>query len=130
MESHHEAFAAAGLQVVAIGLGQPKHAERFCGSLAPSVTCLTNEESDLNEAYGLTRGSLLQLAGLSGLRNGARAARAGFSQGQATGDVRMLPGTFIIDTDGRVRYAYYSANAGDHPDISELLTAAEQLAVG
>lgn len=121
LESQHEEIEAAGLRVVAIGLGKPEHAARFCGKLAPSLTCLTNEEPDLNHTYGLTQGGLLQLLSPSALRNGARAASKGFSQGQSTGDTRMLPGTFVVDTSGIIRYAYYSENAGDHPNITELL---------
>lgn len=119
-------MAAAGMQVVAIGLGQPKHAERFCGQLAPSVTCLTNEATDLNRAYGLTRGSLLQLMGPAGIANGMRAMRKGFTQGKSTGDEQMLPGTFVVDKAGVVRYTYYSGNAGDHPDITAVLRQVAQ----
>ncbi|MCB9434737.1 MAG: hypothetical protein H6668_22470 [Ardenticatenaceae bacterium] len=126
MESQKEDIAAAGMQIVAIGLGQPKHAERYCGQLAPSVTCLTNEEPDLNREYGLTRGSLLQLVGPAGLANGARAWGKGFRQGKSTGDEQMLPGTFVIDKVGMVRYAYYSANAGDHPEITAVLRQVAQ----
>ena len=114
------------MQILAIGLGQPKHAERYCGKLASSITCLTNEEPDLNRAYGLTRGSLLQLAGPAGLANGIRAMRKGFTQGKSTGDEMMLPGTFVIDKSGIVRYAYYSANAGDHPKITAVLRQVAQ----
>lgn len=109
------------MQIVAIGLGQTKHAERYCGKLAPSLTCLSNEESDLNRAYGLTRGSLLQLMGPAGIANGVRAMSKGFRQGKSTGDELMLPGTFVVDKAGVVRYAYYSANAGDHPNITAVL---------
>ena len=126
LESQKEDIAAAGMQIVAIGLGQPKHAERYCGQLAPSVTCLTNEEPDLNREYGLTRGSLLQLVGPAGLANGARAWGKGFRQGKSTGDEQMLPGTFVIDKVGMVRYAYYSANAGDHPEITAVLRQVAQ----
>lgn len=107
--------------MIAIGLGKPEHAVHFCGKLAPSLTCLTNEEPDLNHVYGLTQGGLLQLISPNALRNGARAASKGFTQGQSTGDVRMLPGTFVVDTAGIICYTYYSENAGDHPDITELL---------
>lgn len=114
------------MQIVAIGLGQTKHAERYCGKLAPSLTCLSNEEPDLNRAYGLTRASLLQLLGPAGLANGARAMAKGFRQGKSTGDELMLPGTFVIDKGGVVQYAYYSANAGDHPDITAVLRQVAQ----
>ena len=50
-----------------------------------------------------------------------RAFAAGLMQGKATGDVRMLPGTFIIDTHGTICYAYYSAYAGDDPSIETLV---------
>ncbi|MBL8118364.1 MAG: hypothetical protein JNJ78_12595, partial [Anaerolineae bacterium] len=42
-------------------------------------------------------------------------------QGAATGDINMLPGTFIIDRSGVVQYAYYSKYAGDDPSIETLL---------
>jgi peroxiredoxin len=33
----------------------------------------------------------------------------------------MLPGTFIVDQQGIIQYAYYSEHAGDHPEVGELL---------
>jgi hypothetical protein len=39
----------------------------------------------------------------------------------ATGDQQRLPGTFIIDAQGTVRYAYYGKHAGDQPDLEELV---------
>ena len=106
------------MQVIAIGLGQPKHAERYCGKLAPSVTCLTNEKSHLNRAYGLENASVAALLlSPNAMKNGLRATRKGFRQGRSTGNVMMLPGTFVVDRDGVIQYAHYSKNAGDHPEI-------------
>ena len=123
LESHRAEIEEAGLKIVAIGIGQPKHARRYCGKLAPSLDCYTNEETDVYRAYGLKRGGLGQLMSPSVMRAGMRATSSGFQQGKSTGDVKMLPGTFIIDTDGAVQYAYYSRHAGDHPSISKLLQA-------
>lgn len=104
--------------MVAVALGEPKHAERYCGSLAPSIDCYCNKTAEVYEVYGLQR------AGLTGLLNpgmataALRAASRGHVQGKPTGDVKMLPGTFIVDKEGLIQYAYYSSHAGDHPDLT------------
>lgn len=121
MELHREEIEAAGLRIVALGLGEPKHARQFGDKLAPNVDCLTNEEPTLHAAFGIERGNILRLMAPDAIRAGARAASRGHSQGQATGDAQRLPGTFIIDRDGIVRYAYYGKFAGDQPELAELV---------
>ena len=121
MELHHEKIEAAGLRILAVGLGEPKHARHFGGKLAPSVECLTNEEPTLYEAFGIEKGNMLRMLAPDALAAGARAAREGHRQGTATGDQQRLPGTFIIDAQGIVRYAYYGKHAGDQPDLAELV---------
>jgi thioredoxin-dependent peroxiredoxin len=121
LELHKEEIKAAGLRVVAVGLGEPKHARQFGGKLAPSVTCVTNETPELYDAYGIARGNVLRLVAPDAIKAGARAASKGFTQGSATGDTLRLGATFIVDTDGLVRYAHYNKHAGDHPDIPALL---------
>jgi peroxiredoxin len=113
-----------GLPVVAIALGQPKHAQRYCGQLAPSIDCYCDgEETAVYTAYGLEQGGTTSILNPGLLKASVRAMSAGYKQGKATGDVRMLPGTFIVDGDGRIQYAYYSEHAGDHPDLDRLLAA-------
>ena len=109
------------MDIVAVGLGEPKHARHFGGKLAPSVTCITNEEPIVYEAFGIEKGNMLRLLAPDAMAAGARAARQGHRQGQATGDQQRLPGTFIIDAQGIVRYAYYGKFAGDQPDLEELV---------
>ena len=121
MELQREEIEAAGLRVVAVGLGQPKHARHFGDKLAPSVECITNEEPELHATYGVERANMLRLIAPDAIKAGARAASKGHTQGQATGDAQRLPGTFIIDASGIVRYAYYGKYAGDNPDLSALL---------
>jgi peroxiredoxin len=121
LELHREAIEAAGLQVVAVGLGQPKHARRFGDKLAPSVACVTNEEPALHATYGVERGNVLRMVAPDAVLAGAKAAARGHTQGTATGDTQRLPGTFIVDAAGIVRYAYYGKHAGDNPDLDKLL---------
>ena len=121
MEQSHEEIEAAGLRIVAVGLGEPKHAQRFCGKLAPSLVCYVDQDETAYKTYGLQQGGILALAGPATFIVAARAAASGHVQGEATGDTRMLPGTFIIDGAGIVQFAYYSRHPGDHPKIKKLV---------
>ncbi len=122
LESHKEEIEASGLNVVAIAMAEPKHARRYCGKLTADVDCYCNRAGDVYQAYGVGRMGIV-----SGLLNrdmykaGSRAAMAGFAQGKATGDIRMLPGTFIVDSEGKIQFTHYSTHAGDHPDLAQLL---------
>jgi hypothetical protein len=58
---------------------------------------------------------------LPNLKAGLRAAARGHMQGATTGNIQMIPGTFIVDRAGIVQVAYYNEYAGDHPDIPDLI---------
>ncbi len=124
MELHKEGFEKLGLPVVAIALGEPKHAVRYCGQLAPSIDCYCDgKETAVYTAYGLEQGGATSFLNASLLKASVRAMSAGHRQGKATGDVKMLPGSFIVDGAGIIQYAYYSQHAGDHPDLERLLSS-------
>ena len=123
MEQAHGQIEAAGLRLQAIGLGEPKHARHFCGKLAPHITCHVDQDKKAYATYGLRQAGLTEMMNPAMYLASARAIASGQVQGEATGDTWMLPGTFIIDGEGIVQYAYYSRHAGDHPEISEMLKA-------
>lgn len=125
MEQRKDEIETAGLRVVAVALGEPKHARRYCPQLAPSVTCLCNSGTEAHQSYGLKRGNLLQLAGPQVMASAFRAVQDGYSQGETTGDVTMLSATFVVDQQGLIQYAYYNKFAGDHPNLTGLLEAAQ-----
>lgn len=121
LEQHQDAIRAAGLKSVAVGIGEPKHAISYCGKLAPSLNCLVNNTIEAHVAYGLRRGGWSTMLNPKLYTNSARAAQAGFTQGQATGDIAMLGGIFVVDQSGLIRYAYVNEVAGDYPPIPEIL---------
>jgi hypothetical protein len=41
----------------------------------------------------------------------------------------MMPGMFVIETDGRVRFAHYSKNISDYPSDATLLAALSGTAI-
>ncbi|MGQ0604684.1 MAG: AhpC/TSA family protein [Anaerolineales bacterium] len=129
LEQHQDEIRAAGLSLAAIGIGEPKHAERYCGQLAPNVTCLCNKTLEAYRAFGLKEGNALQLAGLKVLLASARTAARGITQGRNTGNTFMLGGVFVIDACGVIRFADYDEYAGDPPNFSDILAAVKQLSV-
>ncbi|MBN1287021.1 MAG: redoxin domain-containing protein [Anaerolineae bacterium] len=127
LELHKDELTSAKLQIIGIAMGQPKHAERYCGKFAPSITCLTDETTLPYQTYGLQQGKLAELISPAVVFASVRALTRGSSQGETIGDAKMLPGTFIIDEHGIIRYAYYSKHAGDHPNITDLIAVANTL---
>lgn len=114
---------AAGLRIVAVGIGEPRHAQRYGAQLAPSITCVSYPTPEVHQRYSLKRGSALVLLDLRMWQNSARAAQGGHKQGHDTGDTAQLGGTFIVDAAGVLRYIYLSQVAGDHPAFSAILAA-------
>ena len=129
MELNKDKLNVAGLQVVAVAMGEPKHIDRYCTRLAPSITCLTGNAGgeEAYHAYGLREGGFQEIASLDVLKAGFRAMRNGYVGGKPSGNVKMLPGTFIIDRVGKVAYTFYSKHVGDHPDVAALIAAAQRI---
>jgi peroxiredoxin len=127
LDEYESEFRAGGLQVLAIAQGKPRHAERYCGALAPGVSCLMDEGTQPYYAYGLQRGNISELASFQVAKATLRALSKGARVGKTIGDPTMMPGMFLIDQQGRIRYTYYSQHAGDHPRIASILAAAETL---
>lgn len=130
LETHHAEIGRAGLQPVAVALGRPEHARRYCAQLSPSLSdCLSSTETDGYHLWGMKQGSVGQLMNPQTVIAGARAFSHGVMQGATTGDPLIIGGTFIVDRAGIIRYAYYSKFAGDHPSFDSILNAAAPLAL-
>ena len=131
MRDDRERFEAAGANVVLIGLGAPEQAERFCVRWRLRFDCLTSPDRSAHRAFGLRRGTLNQLAGprvwLPWLRNQV----TGKPQGRfGQGDVAQLPGTFVVDTGGIVRFAHVGRRSSHYPPNYDVLATLGSLAAG
>ncbi len=124
MRDGRERFEAAGAAVVLIGLGRPEHAEAFCERHRAPFLCLTSPDRSAHEAFGLRRGTLNDVAGpaiwLPWLRNELTGKRQGrFGQG----DPAQLAGTFVVGTDGVIRFAHRSRRSSELASNQEVLRA-------
>jgi peroxiredoxin len=126
----HPEFDASQAQLAVITLGKPAETRAFCSIRAPGLACYADAgNGDGYRAYGLQRGKAAQLFGPAVWLEGARAtvsgAFSGAPLGKPVGDPFMMPGVFVIETDGRVAFAYYSKHAGDYPTDGEMLALAK-----
>jgi hypothetical protein len=117
--------------VALIGLGTPAQAGAFCRRRSVPFACLTSPDGGAHRAFGLRRGTLTQVAGPGVWGPWLRATARGHHQGwSGQGDPARLPGTFVIDTDGVIRYAHRGRRADDTPPNEEILGALAALREG
>lgn len=74
----------------------------------------------LYEAFGLERGSVLQLLGPAVWSSGLRAAMKGNFIGMPVGDPFLMPGLFLLQGE-RVTWRHEFGHAGDSPDFRALV---------
>jgi hypothetical protein len=120
-------FEKVGVNVVAVGLGEPKHAALFGPRLAPGVACLTRPTPEAHAAFGIGRAGADSVVQPGMFSAAVRATVNGHVQGKTTGDSRVLSGTFVVDSAGVVRFAHYARFPGDAPEIEDILHAADAM---
>lgn len=91
----------------------------FFERLDPEARTVADPEGTIARGFGLKRGGLRELFGPSVWACGLRATRKGHGIGRPTGDVRMMPGMFLV-RDGRILWEHRARHAGDHPDLARL----------
>jgi len=119
----HRDFAARGYDVVAVGQGSGSRSAAFRRDNDLPFVVLGDPERSAYAAFGLDRGSLLDMLRPSLVVAGVKATLGGARQGKTEGDPAQMPGTFLIDRGGIVRYAHPGGHAGDIPSARELLRA-------
>jgi hypothetical protein len=111
-----------GAELVIVGNGRPEHAADFRERQRIECPVLVDPELRAYKAAGLKRG-VLNTIGPRTLRHGLRALRSGQFQGATQGDPWQQGGVFVIEPGNKVRFAYVSEEAGDHPDPADVVAA-------
>jgi len=117
----HQQFLDRGYAVVAIGLGSVQRAAKFKHDHALPFAVLADSDQRGYQAYGLGRGTLGDIFNPVLLVKSAKALFSGARQGRTSGDASQLPGTFIVDPAGYVRYAKPAKIASDLATTAELI---------
>lgn len=109
---------------MAVTQGDPGQAQALCDRFQAPFPCLADPKRRGYREFGLKRGSMWQIMlSPTVVARGLQAARKGHFVERVVGDPFLLPGTFIIDGEGIVRYARYARHSADHPPTDELLAA-------
>jgi peroxiredoxin len=114
-------FEDIGFQVVLVGLGTPHQTEAFKKKYSLSFPIICDPEKKLYQTYGLGKGSIVRMASPALLLKGLKTLSQGHTPGAPQGDIKQMPGVFLIDTSGNIRYAHYSKDPSDNPSIDTLL---------
>jgi hypothetical protein len=121
LRRHHDRVVQAGGRVVAVGQGTPAETTTFVSKLQLPYTVLGDPERNGYRAYGLAEGGAGQFLSLRTLKGYWRAWRSGAGMARPIGNVRQLPGAFVIDSMGIVRYSHPGTHASDTPTIEVLI---------
>lgn len=105
-------------------MGTPEEGERFFEERWPEARAVSDPDKVLFDAFGLERGSLLQLMGPGTWAAGFRARRHGV--GLPKGDPRVLAGSFLVN-GAEVLESDLATTSASTPDLSRLARAAEAL---
>ena len=89
--------------------------KRFAGARA-----IADANGSLFEAFGLNRGTMLQLLGPRALWRGLVALLKGNFVGRPTGNETQMPGAFLT-RERDILWEHRARHAGDQPDLDEMM---------
>ncbi|MBN2476828.1 MAG: redoxin domain-containing protein [Pirellulales bacterium] len=116
----------AGGELLLVTMGTPQQAAMFRDKFQFEATFLADAQRQAYRAFGLERGTMGQVLGPRvwlGLLKGM--ARGGV--GKPIGDVRQMPGAFVVDRQGIVRYTHYPSHQAEAPSYQEIVALLESL---
>lgn len=128
LRQRKDAFEEQGAQVVLVGLGSIEETAEFKARFEVPFPMIADPERRLFEAFRLKRASAGSLLSAGMVVKGLKAIAGGHGMGIPRGDVRQLPGVFIIDPEGRIRFGHHAEGPADHPRPEALLEALRDIA--
>ncbi len=130
MRRRKDGFDELGARVVLVGLGTVEETADFRAKFDMPFEMIADPGKRLYRAFGLKQASTGKLLSPGMAVKGVAAILRGHGVGKPQGDVRQLPGVFIIDTGGKLRYRYYAEGPADHPAPEELIAVLQSIRGG
>jgi peroxiredoxin len=116
-----EQFQQLCARIVLVGLGTVEETAAFKVKFHVPFAMIADPEKRLFKAFQLKQATSKALLSVGMAMKGLSALAKGHGIGIPKGDVRQLPGVFIIDTDGRIRFSHFAKDPADHPAADDLL---------
>lgn len=117
---------AAGGEVVLVTMNEPDKLATFKQQLELPFVCLADPKQEAYRAYQCPRGSLLSVMGPA-MWGRAIQMLLRHGLGKPVGDVMQLPGSFVIDRAGILRFVHRSQNSADWASPQELIDVLKSL---
>jgi peroxiredoxin len=125
LDQARDEIRKAGGEVVCVFQYRAHPTRNFCAQRGVELECLGDPDKNAYDAVGLERGGAKELASPKVALGALRAAAKGQLPGMPEGDTALMPATFVIDTQGKVRYAHYNADQSDNPPMDDVLAAVQ-----
>lgn len=109
-----------------VGMGTTEETTAFKQKFNVPFPMVSDPEQRLYKEFELGRMSLFDALKPGVALKGISALVKGHGVGMPIGDIRQLPGVFIIATDGKIAYVHYADNMADHPDPQDILRFKEK----
>ena len=109
--------------------GTTEAGESFFGSRHPEAIAIADPELRLYGAFGVSRGRLGQLLGPRTLARSVGAMLRGHGVGKPAGDVKVMPGLFLVH-QGEIVWRHDYRHAGERPDLEAVLRRSRSLTAG
>jgi len=120
-------FDESGARLLLVGMGTPSETAAFAERFDVPFPMVADSKLDIYRAFELGRmrhrGFLSPAVALRGVSAMAQGHLLGLPQG----DVRQLPGVFVIDTNGTIIFSYHSRDPSDYPSPEVILDAVQTI---
>ncbi len=126
MREAYSAIQAAGGEAVLVTMSEPTVLHEFKQKWQLPFVCLADTKQEGYRAFRCPRGRMLDIIGpVMWWRAIKSLSRHGL--GRPQGDVMQLPGSFVIDRGGTIRFAHGSQHSADWASPEELIAALKPL---
>jgi len=129
LREERQRFDSIGGAIVLLGQGEPGQGLAFTRSHDLPFPCLLDADRTAFGAYGLGRGTVMQIfspkVGVPFLRANLHGETR--QRGLRGGRFTQMPGTFVVDIDGTIRLAHRNRHIGDSPPAETLLRTLAEL---
>ena len=123
LREDHARFADLGARIVLIGQGTPTDCAEFCSRTHVEFDVFVDPERVAFRAFGLAEGTFMQIAGpavtLPWMK--LEMKKETRQHGLRGGSFMQMPGTFLVDDAGIVRFAHRNRHVADSPRNQAML---------
>lgn len=122
---NYERFKEKNIQLFVVLQSEPETIREQDSKVEIPFTIICDPTQEVYKLYNTSAAK--DMSGLGSpnlLKKVEEAKKLGLTHGKYEGNELQLPATFVIDEEGVIKFSHYGQDAGDVPEIDELLKLA------